>query len=297
VKKKRNGSVWLCCLVILPLLLLLVPSALAQDVVDTLTLTRPPIVGPSPVTENFILTVPPVIPPPAAPNPPVAVVILLTGGTGRIGLTPPVPPAVNGTLSVNSSNFLTRSRWLFGGYNFVVITLDAASDYLLMPPNYLMFHQGDPQHISDVEQVIQFARATFAGLPVWLVGTSRGTAGAFVAAMAGPPTGPDGLVFSSSINGNTPPLDPDSLFSATLSSITVPVLIVNDAGNTCPGTLPTGDPAVKKALTGSPVVEIKNVAASTLLPLTDNCDPLSSHGYFGKEPHAVEVIAEWIISH
>ena len=298
-KEKRNGSIWLCCLVILPLVSLLVPSAFAQDTVLTLNLTRAPIVGPAPVTENLIVTIPPIAIPPAPPNPPpVAIVILLSGGTGNLELLPPVPPATDGTLGVNSNNFLTRSRWLFGGYNFIVITLDAASDYLLMPPDYLQFHQGDPQHVSDVEQAILFARAAYAGLPVWVVGTSRGTAGAFEAAtFGGPPNGPDGLVFTSALNENTLPLDPDSLFSANLAAITVPVLLVNDAGNTCPKTLPTGDPAVKKALTSSPAVEIKSVAASPLLPLTDNCKPLSSHGYFGKEPHAVELIAEWIISH
>jgi len=200
-------------------------------------------------------------------------------------------------LDVNSNNFLTRSRWLFGEYNFIVITLDAASDYLLMPPNYLQGNRGDPQHVSDIEQVITFARATYAGLPVWVVGTSRGTGGAFVAASAPPPAGPDGLVFTSAINESTLPLDPDSLFSASLSSIVVPVLLVSDEGNTCANTLPSGDAAVKKALSSSPVVEIRNVSASTLLPLTDNCEPLSSHGYFGREDHAVQLIAEWIIAH
>jgi hypothetical protein len=300
-REKRNGSICFCCLVILPLASLLVPIALAQDTVTTLNLTRAPIVGSSPVTESFIVTMPLLAVPPAPPNPPpVAVVILLSGGTGNIQLTPPAPPAIpDSTLSINSNNFLTRSRWLFGGYNFIVITVDAASDYLQMPPNYLQFHQGDPQHVRDIEQVLLFARSTLAGLPVWVVGTSRGTAGAFLAAVAGPPpAGPDGLVFSSAINGNTPPpLDPDSLFSATLSSITVPVLLLNDAGNTCPNTLPSGDAAVKKALTSSLVVEIKSVAASTLLPLTDNCHALSSHGYFAVEDHAVKVIADWIISH
>ena len=132
---------------------------------------------------------------------------------------------------------------------------------------------------------------------MWLVGTSRGTAGAFVAASAVPPVGPDGLVFSSAINESTLPLDPDSLFSATLSSITVPVLLVNDIGNTCTNTTPSGDPAVKKALTGSPVVNIINIPAGGLLPLTDNCDPLSDHGYFGRERIAVQEIANWVIAH
>ncbi|MGO9591263.1 MAG: hypothetical protein ACLP3K_14610 [Candidatus Acidiferrales bacterium] len=259
----------------------------------TLPTTRVPITGPSPVTESFIVSAPLIVPSTSVVTP-VAVLILLPGGDGDIHLTAAAP---DGTLGINSSNFLTRSRWLFAGHNFYVLTLDAASDYLLTPA-VLTGHQGDADHISDVEAVIQYARMTYPGLPVWLVGTSRGTAGAFVAASAPPLVGPDGLVFTSAINGTSPP-DPDSLLSTTLtlSSITVPVLLVNDLGNTCMNTLPTGDPAVKKALTGAPIVNIINIAAGGLLPLTDNCDALSDHGYFGRERIAVQEISNWIIAH
>jgi len=283
-------------LLTLPLFLLISTAALAQDSVVTLTLppTRVPITGPSPVTESFIVSAPLV---PAAITsvtpPPVAVLILLPGGNGDIHLT---PAGAGGTLDINSNNFLTRSRWLFAGHDFYVLTLDAASDYLLTT-DVLTGHQGDADHVSDVEAVIQYARTTYPGLPVWLVGTSRGTAGAFVAASAGPPVGPDGLVFSSAINDVTSPPDPDSLLSASLSSITVPVLLVNDAGNTCTNTLPSGDSGVKKALTGAPVVDIINIPAGGLLPLTDNCHALSDHGYFGRERIAVQKISNWIIAH
>lgn len=287
------GLRWLLAL---PLLLVISPPALPQDTVVTLTLppTRVPITGPSPVTESFIVSAPLPPAPGTSVTPPVAVLILLPGGNGDIQLTPTAP---DGTLDINSNNFLTRSRWLFAGHNFYVLTLDAASDYLLTP-SVLTGHQGDADHISDVEAVIQYARMTYPGLPVWLVGTSRGTAGAFVAASAPPPVGPDGLVFSSPINGTSPP-DPDSLLSPslTLSSITVPVLLVNDAGNTCTNTLPSGDPAVKKALISAPIVNIINIAAGGLLPLTDNCHGLSDHGYFGRERIAVQEISKWIIAH
>lgn len=279
---------------ILPLLLVFAPSSFAQDSVVTLTLTRTPIIGPSPVTESFIVSTPLPVITSSPPINPVAVVILLPGGNGDVHLT---PMGIDGTLDINSNNFLTRSRWLFAGHNLIVLTLDAASDYLITTPTVLKHHQGDLDHIGDVDAVIQYARSTYPGLPVWLVGTSRGTAGAFVAASAGPTTGPDGLVFSSALNGSTLPLDPDSLFSATVSSIIVPVLLVNDLGNTCMNTLPSGDPAVKKALTGSPVVNIINIPAGGLLPLTDNCDPLSDHGYFGRERIAVQEIANWVLAH
>jgi len=194
-------------------------------------------------------------------------------------------------LDINSNNFLVRSRWLFGGQNFYVLTPDSATDFQLLPGG-LKGQQGSAAHVTDVLQVIAWARAQF-GLPVWVVGTSRGTAGAFVAGLNAPPAGPDGLVFTDSINSTT---DPDSLLMANLPGIVVPVLLLEDAGNTCTGTLAPGNAAVVKALTGSPLVKRDSVAAGGLVPLTDNCNALSDHGFFGKEKAAVEKIAAWIVA-
>jgi hypothetical protein len=195
-------------------------------------------------------------------------------------------------LDINSSNFLVRSRWLFAGQNFYVISLDSASDFQLLP-NGLQGQQGSAAHVSDVLQVINFIRSTQPTLPVWVVGTSRGTAGAFVAGTNPPPAGPDGLVFTDSINSTT---DPDSLLMANLAGITVPVLFLEDGGNTCTGTLATGNGAVVKLLTSSPLVKRDSVASAGLIPLTDNCKSLSDHGFFGKEDDAVTKIAAWIVA-
>jgi hypothetical protein len=193
-------------------------------------------------------------------------------------------------LDINSNNFLVRSRWLFAGQSFYVITLDSASDFQLFPDG-LKGQQGSAAHVSDVLQAINFVRSTHPNLPVWLVGTSRGTAGAFVAGANPPPAGPDGLIFSDSINSAT---DPDSLLMANLAGIRVPVLLLEDAGNTCAGTLASGNAAVVKLLTSSPLVNRDSVAAGGLAPLSDDCNALSDHGFFGKDQEAVTKIAAWI---
>lgn len=259
------------------------PMSSAQDQVVTLAITRPPVAGTMAPTQSFIVTTPAVVAPA-----PTAVVILLTGGTGSISLT---SAGSNGTLGINSSNFVVRDRWLFAGHGFYTITLDSATDFQLLP-NGLKGQQGSTAHITDILQVIAWARATVPGLPVWVVGTSRGTAGAFVAAAYNPASGgPDGLVFSSPVNDTG---DPDSLLSANLAAITVPVLLVGDAGNACPGTLAADDATVKKMLTSSPKVENETLPSGGLIALTDACNPLSDHGFFGLEDKAVRKMALFI---
>ncbi|MBV8050598.1 MAG: hypothetical protein JOZ80_05385 [Acidobacteriaceae bacterium] len=254
----------------------------ATDVVQTILLTRAPVSSPPPTTlsESFIVTAPPT---------PTAIVILLPGGTGILQLTP--DGLGSGTLNVNSANFLVRSRALFAGHNFYTISLDAATDFQLLP-NGLTDQRSSSAYISDVLTVIAWARAAEPGLPVWVVGTSRGNGGAFVAALYSPGAGgPNGLAFTSAVNSTT---DPDSLLKANLASITVPVFLLNDSGNTCTGTTTAGQAAVIAALTSSPRVSALELGSASLTPLTDNCHEYADHGYFGLEDKAVFNIALFI---
>lgn len=283
------------CLLVLAVGLLLGLQCSAQtDQIYTLPTLRPPLpayTGPLPVTESFILTSPlPIIS--STVIPPAGVLILLPGGNGDIQLTPFAPSATvgsDGTLDINSSNFLVRSRWLFAAQHFVVITLDAATDFIATTG--LKGQQGNPAHVADVVQVIQWARTTYPGLKVWLVGTSRGTAGAWVASMNAPPTGPDGLVFSSPVNVIS---DPDGLPNATLARITVPTLLVNNLKSACSVALPAADVTVATMLTGSPEVGNFNVDGGYPPLTSDTCGALSYHGYFGIEPITVLLISDWI---
>lgn len=251
------------------------------DSVQTLTVTRTPVAGSPPVSQSFIFT------PVPAPS---FVVILLPGGNGDLELT---PNGTDGTLDVNSNSFVARARWLFASYGFDIITLDAATDFQQLSGE-LMDNQSNPAHITDILQVIAWARSKVpAGTPVWIVGASRGTAGAFVAAQYGPGTGPDGLVFTNPVNDAG---DPDSPLAATLSNITVPVLILTDNGDTCPVSPASGDVAVLAGLTSSPLVGSKTVPSGGLEALTSNCNALSDDGFFGKEGAAVKQVAPWIVA-
>jgi hypothetical protein len=286
---KKPGWILPATVALLVIILLVAGKALAQvpqadsvDLVQTLLLSRAPVSNPPPsvLSESFIVT--------PTPNP-TAIVILLPGGGGIIRLVP--NGAGGGTLDVNSHNFVVRSRYLFAGHNLDVITLDAATDFYLLPDG-LANQQGSAAHISDILTVIAWARSAKPGLPVWIVGTSRGTGGAFVAGLYSPAQGgPDGLVLAASVNDTN---DPDSLLMVNLAGITVPVLLINDAGSTCSLATTAGEKPILKALKNSPRKGIESVPSGKLTPLTDNCSGLSDHGFFGIEGTAVSDIALWM---
>lgn len=296
VRFVRIGPIFFRALSLLPAISLLAAASFAQlsvDSVVTLPVARPPVTGAAPVTQSFIQTYPP-----GGPAAAIAVLILLPGGDGNIQLTPipPVPgPGGDGTLDVNSGNFLVRGRWLFAAEGFAVLTLDSATDFQQLPTG-LTGQQGNPAHVMDVLQVINYARTMLGvpAVPVWLVGTSRGTAGAWVAGGPNPPPiGPDGLVFTSPVNISG---DPDSLLSAPLATIMVPTLIFNNKASTCAAALASGDPPVLKALTAAPVKANENVNNAGFPALSSACEALSPHGYFGIEPEVVTKISNWIIA-
>jgi len=215
------------------------------------------------------------------------VLVLFPGGNGTLNVFP------GSRLSINASNFLVRSRWLFAAEGFHVATLDAASDFLQLPTG-LRGLRGSGEHLSDVAAVIADLRAWFPGLPVWLVTTSRGTGGAYAAALLGPaPTGPDGLVLTSPLTRGAP-ADGDSLELVPLEQVTVPTLIVVHQDDACPLTPPEDANMLKQRLRGSAprVTAFRFAGGST--PLSDPCDALSPHGYFGIEPRVVGRIAHWI---
>jgi hypothetical protein len=267
------------------------PCRAAVDSVTTLCITDRSAVGgyTGPLTQSFILTKPLTF----SGN----VVILLDGGDGNIQLTPATagcPETTTGSLDINSSNFLVRTRWLFASDGCVVITLDEASDFKATIG--LVDHQSDPNHLTDILQVISWARANYSGSNVWVVGTSRATAGAFLAALNPAPAGPDGLVFTSPVNDAG---DPDSLLRISgnpLPLIKVPTLVTSNPADACPASTPSRDTSVVGMLISAPVTGYLSFPGGNP-PLTDPCDGLSAHGYFGIEPSTVNSIVQWIIVH
>lgn len=210
-----------------------------------------------------------------------ASVILFAGGGGNIGLSP------SGSFRDLKGNFLIRSRNYFVQQNMMVAIVDVPSDR-----NSLDNFRVSKSHASDIRAVIAWLRQA-EDVPVWLVGTSRGTiSAAGVAARLGE-GGPDGLVLTSTLFG---PSKRGSVFDAKLKAIRQPVLLVHHKDDGCPVT------PYKKARSFQR--QLANAAAYELITIEGGvgnigkpCGGKSPHGFLGLEARVVESITRWIRTH
>lgn len=210
---------------------------------------------------------------------PVASVILFTGGEGRLGST--VETGLAGT------NFLVRSRDKFAAQGFLVAIVDVPSDH----PSGLGEFRASSEHAADIAVVIAYLRHK-APVPVWLVGTSRGTVSAANAAARLKESGADGLVLTSSI------ISPSRRAASILGSvevekITVPTLFVHNRDDACPVCMFSGVAGLMNAFSHVPKRDLIAFAGGDP-PQSDPCEALSRHGYIGIESDVVTAIAQWI---
>ena len=127
--------------------------ATAQEIV-TLS-TRPG------VTQSFFIA--------NLPQNPQAIAILFPGSGGLIRLR-----QEDGQIKFGQNNFLVRSRGEFVKRGVVAAILDAPSDYQTGWGMGDEFRLGE-DHFTDVSAVVADLGKRFPGLPLFLIGTSRGT--------------------------------------------------------------------------------------------------------------------------
>lgn len=233
------------------------------------------------------------------PIAPRAVLMMFPGGDGRLNL------ALN-QLNTGSTNFVVRTRYHFAAEGYVVAVIDAASDFLahnhadttdangFLHGSGLRGHRlpgrlhGD-KYLQDLGAVMSDLRARYPDIPLWAVGTSRGTISAAVAAANATPR-PDGIVLTSSLTG---PSAVGDLRSVDLESIETPVLIVTNQDDACPFTKPDDSKALRRRFTASRRAQLLIFNGGSA-PLSEPCDPLAGHGYFGIEQRVIEAITGWI---
>lgn len=225
------------------------------------------------VTERLLLSV---------PDKPQATVVLLAGGNGRLDLSP------EGKIGSLGGNFLVRSRDLFAAQGLAVAVLDAPSDR--QTGMALDTFRTSDEHLADLRAAIGWLKKEL-GLPVWLVGTSRGTeTAAFVATqLTRAAGGPDGIVLTSSIlrDSNGRPVT-----AMDLEKISVPALVVhhrNDGCNLCDFQF---TPELLRKLSASPRKEL--IAIDGGISAGNPCGARAYHGYNGIEREVVEKIAAWM---
>jgi predicted alpha/beta-hydrolase family hydrolase len=224
------------------------------------------------VTESFYLSQP--------ATPPKAILILFPGGGGAIEVREPVPPAEK------AGNFLMRSRTLLAAQGFVVATLDAPSD---AEEGMVEDFRVSATHAEDVRQVAAWLKARYP-LPVWLVGTSRGTLSAANGALRlGAEI--DGLVLTSSVT-RASKQGPHSLLAMDMERITQPTLVMSQVADGCSRSPAVDGPRLADKIGASrkAFVELKGGGE----PQSPPCEGRSHHGFIGQEEEAVTVIANFV---
>jgi pimeloyl-ACP methyl ester carboxylesterase len=237
-------------------------SALAEDkVVDIPTRAG--------VTQRFLLI-------PAAE--PKAAVVLFAGGHGGLQLNDAGGPRSG------KNNFLVRSAGLFAAKGLTVAVIDAPSDR--QSPPYLDGFRQTAEHAADVKAVIGWLREK-TGLPVWLIGTSRGTQSVGAVAVALKSAGgPDGIVLTSTILSDPrgrPVPDMD------VGTLAVPVLVVHHEQDACRVCLFRDMPRLMEKLSPVPRKELVTFRGGE--NQGDPCEALAYHGYNGIEASVVARIA------
>jgi len=217
------------------------------------------------------------------PDKPKAAVVLFAGGHGGLRISGPQ------SFSWGAGNFLVRTRELFASNGLMVAVVDAPSDR--QNPPYLGGFRQKPEHVADVKAVIAWLKQQ-ANIPVWLVGTSRGTSSAaFIATQLAPADGgPDGLVLSSTMLTEIPGARP--VPEMPLGRIQVPTLVVHHKQDECQYCKYGDLPKLMDKLTAVPRKELLTFEGGK--SQGDPCEAMAHHGFNGIEREVVEKIAEWI---
>jgi pimeloyl-ACP methyl ester carboxylesterase len=213
----------------------------------------------------------------------VAVLIMFIGGDGAMGFT-------QGQLNTGSPNPVARNRYHFAAEGYVVAVVDAATDFNASGIG-LRNRRFGPAHMSDLGVLMADLRDKYPTLPIWAVGHSRGTlSAALLATSVEQPA--DGLVLMSSLTGD-PATPSEDLSRVDLESVSVPALIVSHLGDSCAFTNPEDSRDLRKRFSGSERAKFRAFEGGSA-PLTDPCDPLAPHGFFGIDQKVVDAVTRWI---
>jgi hypothetical protein len=218
--------------------------------------------------------------------------LLLAGGAGHLDLD------AQGCARKLKGNSLVRSIPLFTEAGFGTALVDAPSDF--HGEDGLGGFRTDARHAQDLGQVIAGLRTRTRGT-VWVVGTSRGAISAANAAarLAGP-AAPDGLVLTSALMagqaGAKKAWVAQSVFDLPLEDITVPVLVVGHAADTCVRSPPSLMDRIV-ARTRGPRQQLVTVTGGPARPAPvglDACEGRSPHGFVEQEAEVAAGIARFV---
>jgi pimeloyl-ACP methyl ester carboxylesterase len=217
-----------------------------------------------------------------APAKPKAAAVLFAGGHGDLEIDS------SGRLARLKGNFLVRSRDLFAEQSIAVAVVAPPSDR-----RDLSGFRQTREHVEDTRVVIAWLRKE-TGVPVWLIGTSRGTqsAGFIATQLPRGEGGPDGVVLTSTVLTSTNPRD-RPVPEMPLGRVAVPVLVVHHRQDSCRVTSFADVSRLTSRLGASPRTEL--IAVEGGVSQGDPCEAFAYHGYNGIERDVVEKIAGWML--
>jgi hypothetical protein len=221
-------------------------------------------------TQSFLLLAPEQAKPAAA-------AVLFPGGSGSIRLR-----TEDGLIKFGEGNFLVRSRQMFADGGVAVAIVDAPSDQAQGMDD--RFRLGD-KHAADIAAVVAELKKRFEKIPIFLVGTSRGTVSAAATGQV-LADGVAGVVLTSTlfVAARTGP----GLSGFDFATIKSPLLFVHNVDDGCRFT-PYHS---AKALEGRyPLITVRGGEA----PRSDACEAFSYHGYLGKEKETVAAMVNWML--
>ena len=223
----------------------------------------------------------------------VIVLVLLAGGNGYLNLD------VAGCARSLKGNSLVRSIPHFRAAGFFTALVDAPSTHHGV--DGLEGFRAHGQHAEDIGKVIADIQARTNGI-AWLAGTSRGAISAVNAAsrLAGS-AAPTGVVLTSPVtagqSGARKAWVAQSVFDLKLEAITVPLLVVGHAADSCIRSPANLNPniAARTNSARKEIVVVTGGPASAGVSTTDACEGRSPHGFNGQEAEVAAGIARFVL--
>lgn len=221
-----------------------------------------------------------------------AVLLLLVGGGGHLRLD------AQGCPRALTGNSLVRSLQLFQAQGYATALLDAPSD-----------HEGEdglggfrtaPEHVQDLGRVIADLRQR-SGLPVWVIGTSRGAiSAAHAASRLQGSVAPDGVVLTSPVTAGNPRGSKawvaQSVFDLPLEAITVPLLVIGHAQDKCLRSPAAENERIlaRASSARKQLVQVDGGPGRAGLSAVEACEGRSPHGFVEQEAEVAAGIVRFI---
>jgi hypothetical protein len=215
-----------------------------------------------------------------APPKPKAVIVMLPGGSGNVGLTR------DGDIR-HDNNFVVRTRGLWAARGYAVLIPDT------IDRENLRGARSSPEYARVVDRLIGFAHDQ-AAAPVFLLGTSQGSIAAMNGAAHARPGTLAGLILTESVSvmGGSH----ETVFDAEPQHVRVPALVVANEDDQCDVAPPQMAPKIASAMSQAPDVKVVTVSGGAAKSSKD-CGSLTPHGYYGIEDQVVSLISDWMQSH